>query len=43
MVGYSAYVDDSIIRETTEAGFDLVIETPLTVSKIRELVISRLH
>jgi len=42
-VGYSAFVDNSVIKSTQEAGFDLVIETPLTVSKIKELVLETLQ
>jgi len=38
-VGYSAFVDESVIRHSREAGFDLVLETPLSVPKIKDTVI----
>ena len=39
IVGYSAYVDDTVQQGANEAGFDLVVETPLSVPKIKEEVL----
>ena len=43
MVAYSALVNDDVCKSAKEAGFDIVIENPITVDKIHDLVISKLE
>ena len=40
MVACSAFVDDSIMYYANKAGFDVVIEAPLTAEKIKENILS---
>ena len=38
MVAYSGLVNKEVEERAKEAGFDLVIESPLTVEKIKNIV-----
>lgn len=38
LVAYSGFVDDDIRQKGKEAGFDIVIEAPLTQEKIKEVL-----
>jgi len=35
IIGYSAFVDKSVVKNAKEAGFDMILESPLTVAKIK--------
>jgi hypothetical protein len=39
MVAYSGLVNKDVEKMAKEAGFDLIIESPLTVEKITEIVL----
>lgn len=39
MIAYSGYVDDEVRMKAKAAGFMLVIEAPVTQSKIQELIL----
>ena len=43
MVAYSALVNDSVLKECKEAGFKVVIESPLSVKLIKEQILSLLE
>ena len=43
MVAYSALVNDEVREKCKDAGFNVVIETPLTVTKIQRHILSVLE
>ena len=43
MVAYSAMVNDEVCKNAKEVGFDMVIENPITVDKINNIVISNIE
>ena len=42
MVAYSGLVNDDVRKQAEEAGFDIVLETPLTVDMIKYHILSLL-
>ena len=42
-VAFSAFIDKQVEEQTRQAGFDLVIEAPLTQQKIEQNIMSKLH
>lgn len=38
IVGYSAFVDQQVLKNAYEVGFDRIFETPLSVPKIKEML-----
>jgi hypothetical protein len=43
MIAFSGFVDDNVRLKCEEAGFQLVIDTPLSVQKVQELIIPLLE
>ena len=42
MVAYSGLVNDDVRSKCKEAGFTIVIESPVTVDNLKEFVLTRL-
>jgi hypothetical protein len=42
MVAFSGLVNDDVRKSAKEAGFEVVIESPLSVQKINEMIISKI-
>jgi hypothetical protein len=43
MVAYSGLVNDDVRRKCKEAGFKVVIESPLTTGHIKDIILSNLE
>ena len=43
MVAFSGLVNDEVRKDAKEAGFDLVIESPLSVQKVNEVILLNLE
>mmetsp|Transcript_14332 Transcript_14332/g.24397 ORF Transcript_14332/g.24397 Transcript_14332/m.24397 type:complete len:139 (+) Transcript_14332:1-417(+) len=42
LIAYSALIDESVVRSAVRSGFDVIIEAPLSVEKIKSLIIDRI-
>ena len=43
MIAYSALVNPDVEKECQEAGFDLVVESPLTTDKILTIILPKIR